>query len=143
MNTKFEEVEITKEQIEQIERAFRVAFGCEPRLRYEEQYIDVVEIDGLVALTVGKGPVEHESITGKHVREEERWFVEGIKYYPATRHEPEDVDYFPIAEHPSLCEALIAAFSAVVRHQVEAYFECEAMAEMAKEWEAEKAEKVT
>lgn len=131
--TQLEEVEITKEQIEDMKAAYKNAFGRDGEFRFEEHYIDVVEIDGLAALTRGKAPVEKESITGTYTIEQEFWFVEGVQTYPATRWEPEDVDYVPISEHTSLCDALISAFNVVVGHAVNAHFEAKAMEEYAKE----------
>lgn len=133
--TQAEELEITREQIEDMRKAYKNTFQRDGEFRFDKHYIDVVEIDGLVALTSGKAPVEKESITGKHTVEEVFWFVEAIRRYPPTWHEPEAVDYIPVSHHTSLCDAIISAFGIIVQNEVNAHFEAKAMDEYAKEYQ--------
>lgn len=134
---KTEDLKFQPDEIDLLKRAFKTAFGREGEFRYEEHYPDVVEIDGIVAISVGRAKVERESITGKTVHKEKRWFVEGMKWYPATRWEPEDVDMYPISDHENLGQAVNAAFTAALHHHIDAFFEGLYYEQLAKEMKEE------
>jgi len=149
--SKVEETVITPEELEVIKRVYQEVFQRDPgpnrnpkyisdpdNIHYDPNYPDVVEIEGLVAVFSGYTNVTRESITGSHTFQERCWFVEGMKYYPATHWEPEDIDYYPISEHESLESAISSAFKVIIQEGVKCSFDNIAGEKQAKEWKEEK-----
>lgn len=126
-----EELEIGPENLETVRKAYKSVFGRDGDLRYDEHYPDVVEIDGIVAIAFGRAKVEKETPSGKVAHNDKRWFVEGIKWYPATRWEPEDVDYFEVSDHERLEDAVSSAFGFITQRATDDFFD-----NLAYEWEA-------
>jgi hypothetical protein len=135
MTERTEELQISAENIAHMQKAYKNAFGREGEFQYEEKLPDVVEIDGLVAIAFGLLKQDSPPWSKKRPCEVKRWFVEAIKWSPATRHEPADVDYAPVSDHDKLQDAIIAAFGVIVQTGVDNYFENLYWEQQAKDWE--------
>jgi len=134
-----EEVVFSQEDIDLVKEAYQNALGraADARaVRADSHYPDIIEIEETVAIVKARAKVSRDSIAGVVVREENLSVLQGIKYYPQTRWEPEDIDYYDLSTHETFEAALEAAFAEVVKNNLRNLFEAKAVDRLMEEQKA-------